>query len=276
MGSFLESKKAVLKLIFILPPFRYRPRLYLLGLAFVFCVSLIALLLARSGPLESKAPVLLAEQMPLPCTVPEPQEWDGAAKKLEVNQGVTLNPTPKGDLVVAVQNLSTMADLGEVALTSGNKRPEFLKVPALTNAPLIVIRNYDGNHLRITNVSEHAPIQVAAYAPCYGGTSQPLPDDGKFRPLKLYRIRTGPTKNNYMQLTMKASAYTVLVTFFGAEVTVYCLAAPSPPPESCIKSTTNNRETITSNWHGVHIYMVNLSPETSPEAKVALTDLDDF
>lgn len=224
----------------------------------------------------SKEPTLSAGQAPTCCTGPKPQGWDGSRSKLEVNQRVILNPTPKGDLVVAVQNLSKMADMGKVALTSGSDPPEFLEVPALTNAPVVVIRNYGGNRLVVTNVSERAPVQVTAYAPCYGGTSQPLPDDGLFWPLDPYSIRTGPTENNYMQLTMKAAVYTVFVTFFGADPIVYCLAAPSPPPESCMQSTPNNRYTVNGNWQEACIYMINLSPETSREAEVALTDLAGF
>lgn len=208
----------------------YRRRSYFLGISFTLFLSLIPLLVATFCLLKMDKPVLSAEQAQPTDTSTKPQNWTGKVKKLKVNEGVTLNSTPKGDLIVAVQNLSTMPDKGKVVLKSGDNPPEYLCVPALTNAPLIEIRNYNGNSLKVTNVSKQALIQIAAYAPGYGGEPKQLPDNGKFRSLKHYSIREGPTKNNTMQLTMKAdSAYTVLVTFFGAEATVYCMTAPTPP-----------------------------------------------
>ncbi len=231
--------------------------------------GIIELLVPRQPAAEAQE-----EAAPKKCCSKCPSKgWCGAPRTLEARKGLTLDPTPDGDLLVAAQNESASNDEGKIALTSGTDPPVCFAVPALRNSPVFLIEDYGGKSLKVTNLSLSAPVQVAAYAPCYGGAAQPLPDDGAFVPIGPYCIRTGPTQPNYMQLIMKGATFTVFTTFFGADPTVYCLNASDPPPLGCAKSTQNNQITVMDNWQGECIYMVNLSAENSSGGEVALVDL---
>src|SRR5436309_1351664 len=87
-------------------------------------LSLIALLLAgacQPVPEIRGQPTAPATAC---CSGLELQDWNGSPVDLDVNRRATLNATPTGALVLAIQNLSTMDDMGRVSLASGSNPPE--------------------------------------------------------------------------------------------------------------------------------------------------------
>ena len=205
------------------------------------------------------------------------QEWDGSPTTLKQNDSVKLPQTPAGDIFVTFFNLAVQNDAGQISLTTGGSKPEFITVEPLMNAPQIMIKNFEGNNLNHTNISDtEVPIQVQAWGPGFG-ESDPLPDDGKWCDLPVYESRTTKSNPNYMRLSMRAlGEYTVFGVFIGSTPTIYCVNAPDKdtiPVDDYTEVTSNNTKSLTDNWLGKTLYVVNFSALTSQQGEVALVNL---
>ncbi len=205
------------------------------------------------------------------------QSWDGSPITLQQGQGVQMKQTPVGDLVVAALNMAAQNDEGQLAVTSGGGPPEIIPVEPLMNAPIIWITNYEGNDFNITNISiTNVPIWVAAWGPGFGNCGT-LPDDGIFFSLRPYQCREAQTNPSLMQLAMRAlGQYTVFVNFIGSKPSTYCVNAPETrgvPVEDYTEVTKNNALSISGNWLGKTLWVVNLSALTNQQGEVALTNL---
>jgi len=205
------------------------------------------------------------------------EQWDGSPKPLKQHEGVTMPQTPVGDLIVTFFNQAEKNDEGKISLTTGGSEPEIIQVDPLMNAPQIMIRNFEGNNLNLTNLSStEVPIQVTAWGPGFGYPGN-LPDDGIFYSLNPYQSRTTKSKPNYMQLTMRAlGQYTVFGVFIGSTPSVYCVNAPDQskvPVKGYTEVTSNNTKSLADNWLGKTLYVVNLSALASEQGEVSLRDL---
>ena len=106
--------------------------------------------------------------------------WDGTRLTLAVREGATMPQTPDGSMIFAFQNASRMNNAGKLAMTSGGGAPQFLVAPALALQPNIVISNWMGNNLNLTNISvnTNTPIWIQAYGPGLGPEPASLPNTG--------------------------------------------------------------------------------------------------
>ncbi len=204
-------------------------------------------------------------------------DWNGSPTTLKEKEGVKMPQTPVGDIFVTFFNKADKNDEGRIALTSGGSDPLIIPVEPLMNAPQIMIQNFEGNNLNLTNISvTPVPIEVEAWGPGFT-RADPLPDDGKWYPLPVYTSRSTKSLPQFQMLSMRAlGQYTVFGVFIGSTPSVYCVNAPDDakvPVKDYTKVTRNNSYSLTNNWLGKTLWVVNLSPSTATGGEVSLTDL---
>jgi len=144
--------------------------------------------------------------------------WNGAPLTLAVRDSATMQPTSNGSMILAYQNTSQMNNSGKLALTSGGSQPQFLVAPALLLQPMVLINNWQGNNLTLTNtsVSTNTPIWIAAFGPGYGAKPAILPITGDPIAVALYSTLSATTVPQWMQLGFHAnSADLCLFAFIG-------------------------------------------------------------
>jgi hypothetical protein len=135
------------------------------------------------------------------------EAWDGTRLTLAKSQGATMSVTPDGSMILAFQNASRMNSVGKLAMTSGATAPQILVAPALALQPQIVISNWKGNNLNLTNISvTDTPIWIQAYGPGLGPVPAPLPNDGTAVQVTVGLALQGVTVPQYMQLGFNANS----------------------------------------------------------------------
>jgi len=191
--------------------------------------------------------------------------WDGSPITLGWHETAAMPQTTKGSMVVAWQNTSAQNNDGSLAITSGAGAPEFFDAPALALAPTILVRNWGGNNLNITNLSanQNTPIWIEAYGPGLPGqTSTPLPV-GPSIPVAMGQTLQGDT-SGWMQLSLQANSGELgLFAVIGGPAdiagnnayvfAVNCRSATTPPGYT--KTTTTNTLPWQFNWGGNRIYV---------------------
>ena len=219
--------------------------------------------------------------------------WTGAPTTLQPNDGTNMPQTTVGSMILSWVNLSKQNNAGTLSWTSGGSVPSFLNAPALQNRPDILVRNWGGNNLSVTNVSltgTSTPIWVAAYGPGIPGSApQTLKTDGT--PVQLSTLATaqGNTLPRYMQLNMLNSSgnLTIIVVIGGPagpsgnNAYVFSLndaANTGPgtgvtPPPGFYATTTATNASFQLNWAGSSIFVAAMSPATALSASVSLTPL---
>ena len=144
--------------------------------------------------------------------------------------------TPDGSMIFAFQNASRMNNAGKLAMTSGGGAPQFLVAPALALQPKIVISNWMGNNLNLTNISvnTNTPIWIQAYGPGLGPEPASLPTNGDPVQMTVGLALQAVTVPQYMQLTFNAnSSGLCLFAFIGGQPDIggnnaYAIALNSP------------------------------------------------
>ncbi len=209
----------------------------------------------------------------IPVTMSD-SNWSGENVQFGPNESLTLSPTTNGKMVIALFNLSEKNNFGQVSLTCGGRKPQIIDVEALQNAPKLLIDDFDGNGITLTNISQQATIFAAAYGPGLPSINPGiLPDDGQSYSLALYNARSTISKTSYQRLVFEAdSQYTIFVLFTGSEVVTLCVNAPDTVTGYDI-STSSNSYPKTENWLGETIYVVNLSPLSTQQGTISLTTL---
>lgn len=146
-----------------------------------------------------------------------------------------MTPTPDGSMMFAFQNMSEQNNEGKLALTSGGGPPAIYTSPALLVQPRVLVGNWQGNSLTITNIStvQNTPIGIEAFGPGIGTPPQPLLIG---EPVSVAPSGTlkGMTNPNWMQLGFQFNASQLAVFgFIGGPVdatgnNAYVVAVNSP------------------------------------------------
>ena len=139
----------------------------------------------------------------------------------------------------------------------------------------MVINDYNGNVVQITNISQQSPITVAVWGPGFN-TSDDLPQTGQMYGLAQYQSRFTVTPASYARVVMSADkSYTVFATFAGPDPQVYCVNAPSESkvPPGYTQIVADNNFPLTENWMGQTFYIINLSVDSAHGAQVSFTPL---
>lgn len=219
--------------------------------------------------------------------------WDGSPIILNPSDSAGMLQTLNSSMVFAYMNTSDADSVGTLALTSGGSAPTFLTALALLNQPSILVNNWQGQNLNVTNVSapgSNNPIEIAAYAPgLKGQTCVALPSDGAAVALAPMQCAQGDALPGYMQLIFqeKSGKLAVFVLIGGPPDSsgnnAYTIAVNStsntgpgtgqPPPPGYYATTTSYFYTFQFNWGLCTVYVANMSPTTSSAAQVALRQL---
>jgi hypothetical protein len=191
--------------------------------------------------------------------------------------GLRMLPSPNGPVILGFFNQDATPNDGQVTVTSGASFIQDFPVPAQQAAPVLFVRDFQGNNLNVSNTStggSKPPILAEAWAPGLQPSGE-LPADGEPYPLPVYMSRTAVSLPQMMQLTLRSGngEYTVFGVYIGNEVTIYCVNAPGGGSPGCDRSTPDNFLVLRGNWNGATLYVVNLSAASQTGATVTLQEL---
>lgn len=135
-------------------------------------------------------------------------DWDGAPLDLAQSAGAAMGDTPNGSMMLAYLNLSKRNSAGSLAWTSGGGQPHYLAVPALAVYPNVLVHNWGGNNLNLTNVSigSDTTIRIAGYGPGIGAAPATLPVGSPGVQLRPGGTAQGTTSGNAMRLNFRLDA----------------------------------------------------------------------
>jgi hypothetical protein len=223
------------------------------------------------------------------------ETWNGSPLTLNPSDNANMPITPNGSLILAYQNISTINTMGQIAVTSGGSAPTFLNVQSLQNQPSVLINNWQGSNLSITNTSppnSNTPISIAAYGPGMPGqTCVTLPADGTSVPLAPMACTQGMAAPRYMQLIFQeTSGDLAILVFIGGPMdssgnNAYMVSVNDsvngntgpgtgqPPPTGYYATTKANSFLYSFNWGSSTIYVANMSPASSEAALITLRKL---
>jgi hypothetical protein len=200
--------------------------------------------------------------------------WNGSPLTLAFRDSATMSPTSNGSMILAYQNTSQFNNDGRLSLTSGGSQPQFLRAPALLMQPMVVINNWQGSNLTLTNISAVAgtPIWIAAYGPGYGATPATLPITGEPVAVAVYGTLKAITVPQWMQLGFQAnSSGLCLFAFIGGPQdksgnNAYAIALNSPcgdtgpgtvtpAPDGYYATAGGNSYSFNFNWGTAIVYV---------------------
>jgi hypothetical protein len=215
--------------------------------------------------------------------------WTGTPTTITPQQNASLGQTPNGTLIFAYQNQSTTTNAGKLSLSSGSTG-QLLDVPALTNQPLLLIQNWKGSNLSVSNVSTTSatPILIEAVGPGLPGlTPVALPMDGTVLQLVPFGSKTGnvaaqgnaPSQSVVVTLQANSGQLTILAIQVGNTAMVVALNAAqeagpgtenpgTAPPAGYFATTTGNNYQNLWNWGASAVFVVNMSPSTAAAGSV--------
>lgn len=220
--------------------------------------------------------------------------WDGSPLTLQPSQNANMLQTTNGSMVLSYLNLSPMNNQGTLSVTSGGGEPTFLTAPALNNQPGVLINNWKGSNLSVTNISvpgSNTPIQIQAVGPGLPGINPLNLPVGSLN-LKPGQMAQGTALPQYMQLVFQSNSgqLAVFVLIGGppdkSGNNAYMLAVNAkqdagpgtenpgtPPPPGYYATTTSNYYNYQFNWGSSVIFLANMSGTTSSPAQVTLRAL---
>ncbi|HET7234003.1 MAG TPA: hypothetical protein VFJ16_28585 [Longimicrobium sp.] len=221
-------------------------------------------------------------EVAVPAIAPAAATWNGIGMSLPRDGSVTMPQTPNGTLVFGYFNLTTENSEGELTLSSGASYFEVIKAPPLQTAPGIVVHNWRAANLTATNTSEKPSISIyiSAYGPGVPGQTPTPLTIGKAVTLGTTASTQGPTKpqNMRLRITVSGGATGVFAIVGGpldaqgtnAKVIAVNYRAGTAPPEGYYAVTSDNSYTLSFNWNGAQVYVVNMSSSGSPLGQVLL------
>lgn len=211
--------------------------------------------------------------------------WTGTPTTINRNENLQMSQTPNGMLIFSYFNQSTTQNKGTLIVSSGGAAQPPITVPGLTNQPLLLVNNWQGSNLSVSNVSTTTtPIWIVAAGP--GMPGQPcktLTSDGTSLTLGIYACGTANPPPSPAMLSLQANTSKLTIFAIQVQNTVWVIALnaaqeagpntqnpnTTPPAGYYATTTTNNYQSMW-NWGAASVYVVNLSPGTSIPAQVSL------
>lgn len=205
--------------------------------------------------------------------------WDGSQVTLLPDQSILMATTPNGTAVLAYLNGATGNSPATLALTAGASAPVFLTAPPLLDLPNVLIRNWKGSGLGVTNVTPPhiaVPVNVQLISPALTWlTTAPLDENADALPLGPGQAAQGTTLPRWMQLILQAgtTGATVFVIIggppAGAGNNVYVVALNAAqetgpgtgqtPPTGYYATTVGSIYTYQLNWGAASVFVANVS-----------------
>ena len=217
--------------------------------------------------------------------------WNGSPIVLQPNDNANIPQTPNGSVILAWFNQSTQNNRGTLSLTSGGSAPQFLDAPALYSQPFILMNNWLGNNLSVTNISAvtATPIWVALYGPGIPGIyPQKLPPDGTVVSLATLATAQGTALPRWMQLKLNCSSgsFAVIAVIGGPNgpngngyvIALNAATNTGPgtgvaPPAGYYATTIDNSYSLQFNWGSSTVFVASMLATTTLGATVALVSL---
>lgn len=217
--------------------------------------------------------------------------WNGMGMQLLVNQSAQMPQTPNGTLVFGYFNMATQNNPGELSVSSGGGDPTFLPAPALSLRPSILLQNWMANNLNVTNISANSntPIWISGYGPGVPGQYPGKLTIGSPSTLATTQSVQGATSPQTMRLVLTISSPTLGVFAVvggptdatgnnGYVLSVNDTQNSGPgtgvtPPAGYYATSSGNTVTMTFNWQGTTVYVVNMSASTATVGQVLLQAL---
>lgn len=199
-------------------------------------------------------------------------DWDGAGLVLATSDSASMAQTPNGSMIFAFQNKSKLNNAGDIVLTSGASDPESFASPARILQPCVLIRNWQGNNLKVTNDSraDNTPIWIAGYGPGIGPAPAELPIGPPGVPVSIGGTLQGETDPNAMQLQFRASQLALFGVIGGppdaSGNNAYAIALNSPsgntgpgtgktPPPGYYATANGNTYSFRFNWGAAYVFV---------------------
>lgn len=218
--------------------------------------------------------------------------WDGSPVTISPPNGVAMSQTTNGSMVLAYQNNASVNNAGKLAWTSGGSAPQFLQVPALLVQPSILVHNWGGNNLGITNISVAAatPIWLEAFGPGLPGQKPVLFPVGTAITLNPLGVAQGTSNPNWMQLQFQSNTANLSIIAFvggppdatGNNAYVVALNSPSgntgpntgvAAPQGYFATSGSNTWSYEFNWGSSVVYVANMSPSTASPITASMINL---
>jgi hypothetical protein len=205
--------------------------------------------------------------------------WDGSPVTLHPDQSILMAATPDGTSVLAYLNGATQNSPATLALTVGPSAPVFLTAPALVGLPTILLKNWKGAALGVTNVTPphiQAPVNVQLINPALPWlTPATLAENADAMPLGPGQAARGTTLPSWMQLILQAgtSGPAVFVIIGGPPdssgnnayvVALNAAQETGPgtgqtPPAGYLATTIGSVYTYQLNWGAAAVFVANVS-----------------
>lgn len=269
-----------------------------------FSLALVILLVGASSLFTTPMGLTKSASKPLPRATPyliinrftvDPV-WDGSPLVINPNDSVNMKQTTDGSMVLAYQNTSPMNNQGTLAVTSGGLPPTILVAPALANQPSVLINNWKGNNLSVTNISvpgTNTPIQIQAIGPGFPGIKPLALSTAATLNMSPGQTAQGNALARLMQLVFQLNTgqLGVFVVMGGPAdpatgnnarmVAVNAAQEAGPntnqptvqPPPGYYATTTGNYYYFQFNWGSSTIFIANLSGSTAAPAQITLRAL---
>jgi hypothetical protein len=203
--------------------------------------------------------------------------WNGSGTTLNYHDSVQMPQTSNGYMVLGYWNLAKQNNDGQLVAASGGSQPQFLDAPALAIVPSILVQNWGGNALTLTNTSANSatPIRVEAFGPGIPGVSvQPLVVNAAPIQLRTLQAAQGNAPPNLAQLVLTNSSnnLSIIALIGGGSAYVFALNCAGSPPPGYTKVTSGNSLTYPFTWN-TSVFVANMSPATSSSVAVSLISL---
>jgi hypothetical protein len=218
--------------------------------------------------------------------------WNGIGTTIAVNQSLGMPQTPNGTTILGWVNQAPSNNFGQLSATSGGSAPSILDAPPLAAQPSLLMNNWQGNNLNVTNISVNndTPIWVCLYGPGIPGQSpMALKTDGTPLGLATGQSALATALPQFMRLVLSGTSPKLCIFAIiggpadaignnGYVIAVNATANTGPgtgmtPPAGYYATTTSNIYPFQFNWGSSKIYVVNMSPATSSSAQVTLSTL---
>lgn len=206
--------------------------------------------------------------------------WNGSPVTLLPDQSILMAATPNGTSVLVYLNGATENSPATLALAAGTSAPVFIIAPPLLNLPNVLIKNWKGIELGVTNVTPpqmQVPVNVQLVNPSVSWlSSATLSGNADPMPLGPGQAAQGTTLPRWMQLIFQAGSTTGPTVFViiggppdGTGNNAYVIALDAAqetgpgteqtPPAGYYATTVGSVYTYQLNWGAAPVFVANVS-----------------
>jgi hypothetical protein len=180
--------------------------------------------------------------------------WNGSPLILEQNDTARMPQTTAGSMIFAWENLAQRNNDGTLSLSSGGGFLRSVDAPWGTNAPSILVNNWQANNLTVVNLSVAAdtPIRIQAYGPGMPGQCVQTLQPSTPTSVQLGSALTANTSSSSSYLVFQCAGFGL----FGL------IGGPNNPPGPA--------------GNNAYVFAVNFPSATTPPGYTATTQSNSY